>query len=366
MYSIANDTSDLGIALISENAERRELYDFRWSFGQYGYEFTFVGDHCKNDNSDIFLTKYLPWATLLLFLGFFISITVTLAVVMHMKKVDLLAFFTITLFCQQANPTDDQKTSQKTIFTVAIFAGMVTFNIFSADLASKIATRKCGIKSISDLLDHSNGFTLALYNTQVKGKSPTWVNLFTNLYEYDPYQQFTHGSFNCSSCLIKTSSAEVLMEVLFSPEKTFAIITGSNLRRTLRNYNYQTGRLISFNYNEFEKLELALPFNRDISTGKMRIINTAFIRMKEVGIYSRCQSFLNPDYPLGSTVSSSNFQPATIGQVQWAFIIYAVGALVACLICLVEIFYGKYQNLNSMSSVDSNSWAHCKTCTCTQ
>ena len=41
LKSVLNGTSDLGISMISENAARRQIYDFRWSFGTYRYNLLF-------------------------------------------------------------------------------------------------------------------------------------------------------------------------------------------------------------------------------------------------------------------------------------------------------------------------------------
>ena len=332
-------------------------------------------DHCSNDESDVFLTRRSKWLTLGLITGSMGAVTIALALVLRMKRLDVLTFFAVTLFCQQAKPTeDDEKLSQKSVFIIAIFAGMVIFTIFSADLAAKIAAKKCAVDGIDGLFDPANGFTMIKSNTQVSGKSPTWVKFFSHFDRFEPYKEFIEG---CTKCWRETGfggTATALREVLFSGEKTFLITTESFVRRHLRDFNYLKGRLIEFPYKDYEPLELGIPFHVGMSLVKANVSNMAHLKLKESGIFDKIMQHVNPKHALGRLITNTSFQPAALLQVEWAFLIYAFGAAAACIIGLVEILIEKSFQLKVNNRSESNQTMipdpedhlqpHCHTCTC--
>ena len=166
-----------------------------------------------------------------------------------------------------------------------------------------------------------------------------------------------------------SSSTTAFKEILFSQDKTFMITTGSYVRRNLRDYNYLKGRIIEFPYKNYEPLALGIPFHTEISPLKVKVSNMAHLKLKESGIFDKIKQHVNPRHPLGQLIVNTNFQPAAILQVKWAYLIYGFGAGAAVIICMLENIIELMLDLRLNDRVErlrKSHWTHCPTCTCSR
>ena len=367
--SLLRNESDTSLSMLLATPTRHEILDFLWPLGYIQGEFVFKR-RAASSASDVFASRPLS-AILVIGIAGLIGLSVgCLKTTNGGRSVKEFWFWAVSVASQQGlSEVKPRYRSGKLLMVYSASIGMICFNIYTAMLASEIATTRLTIGNSEDL--YHQGFAL-MWNVK-----NNW--LIRELKSRDKF--FKRISDNRA---MVSKERFGLSSLLYQDKRLFTVITNSKLQRLLSSDSvslYQAGQIESvrvLNGRPEGKRLISLPFSKDPI--KRRVITRGLLKLMETGLLRK--SLTGNWIPRKRTFPTESpvYTSASLLQVRSAFVVFIVGVGAALTIFAAEVVVGiakeprlkrtlriqEREKLDSSSVVQLGtfSFRHCQTCRC--
>ena len=349
--SLAYNETDIGIKNILKTKQRSKYVDFYWPLGRIHHLAIFRREHALGFQDIVWRKMTVALATLALLLSLVLTITLLALFLGENKSIgDHLENF-VAIVCQQGIFNLNYNYKSLSIMTlIGITASMVAYNLYTATMASEIATTSTNIKSFEDLLKH--GFILMTTDS----------GSFLSLEDMKKYNKDFQDFLNDTSCCkILDSPHSFVRHLLFYETSLpyFAILTNAYYGRISKEFDQQhishLDTLVA-SYDLEVTHEISFPFSRGCNdTG---IYHAAFLKIRESGLLHKVKNCWMPGLD-NKRKWSVQFATVSMVQVESVFAIWISGVFLSFIIFAVEILVAR--KFAFAVSVE-NPEAPCKIC----
>ena len=337
LEAISAGVNDIGLNMIVENEERRQNVSFLWRNFVIHSEIALRTSSSKGQ-SDIFLLKPLTSVVIAA-----ISALISLVVIvtsLRPEKLHEVWFLSVSIFSGQATEENmpggqDHKAGTARVFClVASAASLLMFTVYSASMASDIATPVSVISNLRDL--DREGFQL-VYHPKDTIKFPHVHFLAEN----KTYQAFFNGSDKRAMLVnhddSKFSFKRVIM--LSQPhEKLFCVASSSVINRMMEFFRISKQSILRIRAVDSPSSSRIISFPFPKYSRRNKVLVEGLLKMKESGLMVPIETlWIGPKTPSNTLAESNHVEPVQPFHVRSAFIVWGVGCALAALTCLFEI-----------------------------
>ena len=318
---------DVAVFLVLAKPERFQSHKFLWKIGTIRSTLVLRKSSAVGIG-DIFLSKSTS-SLLVLFSCLFMSVIMALSM-WSWTAWPQVWFWTVSIVAQQESPDNmsNHKLGSRLIM-ISSAAGMLLLNVYTASLASSIATPVSMISNSKDLMEQHFQY---VYN---EWKSTKSVHKY--FMQSDPY--FAEILKTSGIMTEDTDLYSLISKVLQQNgknEKLFTSVTTSMLSRFMDQNDIPTSDVLILPANDpiASSQILALPFGNNSKNAKL--ITAGLTKIKEFGLMNLVEAAWMGPKIARSYNESPSFKPAVLVQIKSAFFIWLGGTSLALLIFLFE------------------------------
>ena len=333
--------SDIGLPLLITSPGRNYPAKYLWPVGETWAELALKSSNAHRLH-DIFWTTKIRSSSVIIGISLLLGLTLAL-LTWKVESLQDIWFWALTFVCQQESISNFPKVRGiQILLAISSAVGMVALNVYTASLASDIATPSRTVSGIGDL--HSLGFK---YVHIEKGLGTFVHDYLMNV--STEFAQINEGSkkFQMNTSL-KGSFHKALIQSA-PEEKLFVAMASSRINRYMAQFNMIQNDVVripvtkpvdtKWPASETGRYRLALAFGNNTNINHALV--SGLTKIKESGLMKRVQDFWMGPRATPSFSADPTFQAAGFIQIQSAFLIWISGCICSIVICTLEIAHAR-------------------------